>query len=71
LLRFWDVGSERQLWTLPAHQSHVIGVHFEGHDIVTRGFSGDVARWTLPKALDVIELAATRADRGPAPLREH
>jgi hypothetical protein len=33
----------------PAHQPHVIVVHFEGGDLVTRGFNGDLARWTLPK----------------------
>ncbi|HEX3757731.1 MAG TPA: hypothetical protein VHW23_03455 [Kofleriaceae bacterium] len=46
---FWDASNERPLWTLPAHQPHVVGVHFEGSDLVTRGFAGDVARWMLPK----------------------
>lgn len=49
LLYFWDAANERPLWTLLAHQPHVMGVHFEGGDLVTRGFAGDVARWTLPK----------------------
>ncbi len=49
LLRFWDTSNGRPLWTLPAHKSHLIGVHFEGNDIVTRGFTGEVSRWTLPK----------------------
>jgi WD40 repeat protein len=54
-LRFWDTASGRQLWTLQAHRSHLIGVHFEGADIVTRGFAGDVARWRLPAPEQVIE----------------
>jgi WD40 repeat protein/serine/threonine protein kinase len=48
MLRFWDAGSERQLWMLRAHKSHVVGIHFEGEALVTRGFAGDVARWTIP-----------------------
>jgi WD40 repeat protein/serine/threonine protein kinase len=54
LLRFWDVSNERPLWTLQAHKSHVIGVHFEGDDIVTRGFGADVSRWRLPSPEEVI-----------------
>jgi WD40 repeat protein len=49
LVHFWDAANERPLWTMLAHQPHVIAVHFEGGDLVTRGFAGDVARWTLPK----------------------
>jgi WD40 repeat protein len=49
LVHFWDAANERPLWTMFAHQPHVIAVHFEGGDLVTRGFAGDVARWTLPK----------------------
>lgn len=49
LLRFWDVATGRPLWTLPAHKPYVVGLHFEGGDIVTRGFGGDVARWALPE----------------------
>ena len=48
MLRFWDVASGRQLWMLEAHRSALIGVHFEGTDIVTRGLAGDASRWTLP-----------------------
>jgi len=33
LLRFWDVSSGRLLWTLQAHKSYVIGVHYEGDEI--------------------------------------
>ena len=55
LLRFWDVASGRQIWTLQAHKSHVLGIHFEGEDLITRGFIGDVARWSLPAPESVIE----------------
>jgi WD40 repeat protein len=55
LLRFWDVSSGRPLWTMPAHRSRVVGIHVDGDDIVTRGVSGDISRWTLPKAERVIE----------------
>jgi len=55
LLRFWDVASGRQVWTLQAHRSHVLGLHFEGEDLITRGFSGDVTRWAVPAAESVIQ----------------
>jgi WD40 repeat protein len=55
LLRFWDTASGRALWTMPAHKSHLIGIRVDGDDIVTRGFSGDIARWTLPRPERVIE----------------
>jgi hypothetical protein len=42
------------LWMFPAHKSQIVGVHLEGNDIVTRGFTGEVSRWTLPSPLDVI-----------------
>jgi len=54
LLYFWDVETGRPLWTLKAHNSFVVGIHFEGNDIVTRGFGGDVARWTLPEPAHII-----------------
>jgi WD40 repeat protein len=47
VLRFWDMSSARMIWSLRAHQSPVAGVHFEGTDIVTRGFTGELARWGL------------------------
>ncbi len=53
-LRFWDTSSERLLWMLQAHRSYVIGVHFEGNDLITRGFAGEVARWALPSPDKVI-----------------
>jgi len=55
LLRFWDAASGRPLWTMPAHKSLLVGIRVEGDDIVTRGFSGDISRWTLPKFEQVIE----------------
>jgi len=55
LLRFWDRASGRPLWTLPAHKSVLIGVHIEGGDIVTRGFTGELSRWTLPNPERVIQ----------------
>jgi WD40 repeat protein/serine/threonine protein kinase len=48
LLRFWDAASGRPLWTMPAHKSYLIGIHFEGADIVTRGFGGEISRWRMP-----------------------
>jgi WD40 repeat protein/serine/threonine protein kinase len=54
-LRFWDASNGRLLWMLQAHKSYVIGVHYEGSDIVTRGFAGDISRWTLPQADRIIE----------------
>jgi len=47
LLRFWDVATGRQLWKLQAHRPYVVGVHFEGEDIITRGFAGDLSRWAI------------------------
>jgi WD40 repeat protein len=55
MLRFWDTATAYPLWTLPAHKSHLIGLHFEGAAIVTRGFSGDLARWVLPRSEVVIK----------------
>jgi WD40 repeat protein/serine/threonine protein kinase len=49
VLRFWDPSSGRMIWTLHVHGSIISGVHFEGIDIVTRGFNGELARWRLPK----------------------
>jgi hypothetical protein len=46
----------------------VIGIHFEGDDRVTRGFGGDVARWTLPKPEQVI--AACDACNAAIPARD-
>jgi WD40 repeat protein len=54
-LRFWDTSNGHLLWTLQAHTSYVISVHYEGDDIVTRGFAGDIARWALPSPDKIIE----------------
>jgi WD40 repeat protein len=48
LLRFWDLASGGMIWTLRAQRSAIAGIHFEGSDIVTRGFAGEVSRWALP-----------------------
>jgi len=55
LLWFWEASSGRLLWTMPAHTSYVVGVRVDGDDIVTRGFSGDLSRWTLPSPVSVIK----------------
>ena len=55
LLRFWDVATGAKLWILPAHKSAVIGIHVEGVDLVTRGFTGEISRWRLPRPEDVID----------------
>jgi WD40 repeat protein len=54
-LWFWDLGSESLLWALPAHTSQIVGIHVESGDLVTRGFTGDLACWTLPSPARVIE----------------
>jgi WD40 repeat protein/serine/threonine protein kinase len=59
-LRFWDAHG-RLLWTMQAHRSYVVGLHYEGDDLVTRGFAGDVAGWSLPpsgKAIDACRASA-------------
>ncbi|HEX7836194.1 MAG TPA: WD40 repeat domain-containing protein, partial [Kofleriaceae bacterium] len=48
VLRFWDKDSGCLLWALPVHKSEIYGVHVEGGDIVTRGITGELARWALP-----------------------
>jgi len=57
LVRFWDVTNQRLLWTLKAHGNSVVGVHFEGDDLVTRGAGGDISRWHVPRPEDVISAA--------------
>ena len=58
LLRFWDAASGAKLWTLQAHKSAVIRVHVEGEYIVTRGFTGEISRWRLPKPEEVFDACA-------------
>lgn len=54
-LRFWDMASARMIWAVATHRSYVVGVHFQSNDLVTRGFSGDVARWSLPTPAAIID----------------
>jgi WD40 repeat protein len=63
LLWFWDRATTRPLWTLQAHSSHVVGIHLEGDEMVTRGFAGDVSRWSFPKPQQIIEAILPIADR--------
>jgi len=49
---------------LRAHASYVVGVHYEGDDLVTRGFAGDIARWVLPSPDSVIEACRIRSCAG-------
>jgi WD40 repeat protein len=60
VLWFWDVATARALWTHQAHKSHIVGIHFEGSDVITRGFSGDVSRLALPRPSAVIEACSHR-----------
>jgi WD40 repeat protein len=62
LLHFWDRTSGRPLWALKTHRLPVVGVHFDGNDIVTRGFGGDVSRWTLPTPGAIIEECGHRRE---------
>ena len=54
LVEFWDFETGRELWSLRAHAGQVVGVHFEGADLVTRGYGGDLARWRFAPAVDRI-----------------
>lgn len=54
-LRFWDTSDGRLLWNLQAHRSYVVGVHYDGDDLVTRGLAGEVARWALPSPDKIID----------------
>jgi WD40 repeat protein len=55
VLRFWDLASGDRLWMLQAHKSAIAGIHVEGDALVTRGFTGEVSRWTLPNAEHAID----------------
>ncbi len=65
-LRFWDTSDGHLLWMLQAHRSYVVGVHYEGSDLVTRGLAGDVARWALPPPDRTIAACRARACASPA-----
>jgi eukaryotic-like serine/threonine-protein kinase len=60
LVEFWDVATGRELWALRAHASHVVGLHFDGADLVTRGFGGEMARWHFTSASDVVRRMVIR-----------
>ncbi|MGH2907176.1 MAG: WD40 repeat domain-containing serine/threonine-protein kinase [Solirubrobacterales bacterium] len=60
VLRFWDAANGRLLWRLQAHRSFIVGVHYEGNELVTRGIAGDVARWALPQPDGVIDACQAR-----------
>jgi hypothetical protein len=47
----WEAASGRMIWTMRAHRSSITGIHFEGGDIVTRGFTGEISRWTVSRRL--------------------
>jgi WD40 repeat protein len=49
-LRFWDVASGRLMWVLHAHRSFVNGVHRGAGGYISRGYDGDIARWSLSPA---------------------
>ena len=53
-VRFFDTVSGREIWKMQAHATAVIGVDFDGSDVVTRGKAGDLARWELPDPVKVI-----------------
>ena len=61
LLRFWEARSTKLLWTLPAHKVGVVGIRFDGGDIVTRGFGGDMSRWAVSEPRGIVELSAAEA----------
>ena len=48
VLRFWDAASGERLWAMPAHRSQLIGIRVTGNEVITRGYSGDMAKWVLP-----------------------
>jgi WD40 repeat protein len=49
ILRFWDVESGRQMWSLKAHRSFAASVHYEGEHVVSRGWNGDLTVYDLPQ----------------------
>jgi WD40 repeat protein/tRNA A-37 threonylcarbamoyl transferase component Bud32 len=61
MVRFWDRTSGRSLWEMPAYRSPVIGLHWEGDNLVTRGFRGEISRWSFPAPEQVIQASTTLA----------
>jgi WD40 repeat protein len=66
LLRFWDTSNGRLLWTLQAHSDYVIGVHYEGGELVSRGRAGDIVRWAFPPSDKVIAACRARGCSSPS-----
>jgi WD40 repeat protein/serine/threonine protein kinase len=62
VLRFWDQTSGRQIWTLTALRSQVVGLHVEGSGLITRGIAGELTRWEIPQADQVIASCDARKD---------
>lgn len=57
-LRYWDAVSGRALWVTEAHKSAVVGIHFEGASLVTRGFGGEVSRWMIEDGCSQCDIVA-------------
>jgi WD40 repeat protein len=55
-LRFWD-RSGSLIWQQVAHRSPIAGIHYQGQDLISRGFGGDISRWMFAPA--------------PGPVHEH
>jgi hypothetical protein len=52
-IRFWSAVGGRPLWTMLAHGAYAIGIQWGNGGIVSRGFNGALARWSLPMAASV------------------
>jgi WD40 repeat protein/serine/threonine protein kinase len=50
-LYFWDTASSSPAWSLRAHKASVSGLHFEGRELVSRSFLGEISRWDLSPSL--------------------
>lgn len=61
VLHFWDAATGQPLWAVAAHRPFVMGLHFEGEALITRGIGGEVSRWNLPPADAVIRGATPPA----------
>jgi WD40 repeat protein/serine/threonine protein kinase len=64
VLWFWDRATARPVWRLQVHKGPVVGVHLEDNGFVTRGFGGDVSRWTLPGTIPGQVLETCDPERG-------
>ncbi|HEY0194323.1 MAG TPA: PQQ-binding-like beta-propeller repeat protein, partial [Kofleriaceae bacterium] len=68
VMRFWDIATGRLLWQLQAHDAALVGIQLDGNDIVTRGFSGDLARWHIPSTEHVIATCGAQSScASPSP----